>query len=53
MDIIGIIAVIALIALGIGYMNDMISKDKFYKWAKGVLIIGCATEIVALLGFRV
>jgi len=47
-DIIPTIAVIALLALGIGYATKFVEKDTFVRWAIGIIIAGSAAQLTAL-----
>lgn len=47
-DIIPTIAVIALLALGIGYATKFVEKDTFVRWAIGIIIAGSAVQLTAL-----
>ncbi|TXG97374.1 MAG: conjugal transfer protein [Nevskiaceae bacterium] len=46
--IIPTIAVIALLALGIGYATKFVEKDTFVRWAIGIIIAGSAAQLTAL-----
>jgi hypothetical protein len=48
LTIIPIIAVIALILLGIGYATKHVEKSTFIRWAIGIIIAGSSAEITAL-----
>jgi type IV secretory pathway VirB2 component (pilin) len=48
LTIVPIVAVIALILLGIGYATRMVHKETFVSWVVGVIIVGSATEIVTM-----
>lgn len=47
-DIIPTIAVIALLALGIGYATKFVEKDTFVRWGIGIIIAGSAAQLTAL-----
>ncbi|NAP32492.1 TrbC/VirB2 family protein [Pseudomonas syringae] len=47
-SIIPTIAVIALLALGIGYATKFVEKDTFVRWAIGIIIAGSAAQLTAL-----
>lgn len=47
-DIIPTVAVIALLALGIGYATKFVEKDTFVRWAIGIIIAGSAAQLTAL-----
>ncbi len=47
-SIIPTIAVIALLALGIGYATKFVEKDTFVRWAIGIIIAGSAVQLTAL-----
>lgn len=47
-DIIPTIAVIALLALGVGYATKFVEKDTFVRWAIGIIIAGSAAQLTAL-----
>jgi uncharacterized membrane protein len=49
LTIIPVVAVIALILLAIGYATKSVDKEVFYRWAIGVIIVGSAVEITAML----
>jgi len=46
--IIPTVAVIALLALGIGYATKFVEKDTFVRWAIGIIIAGSAAQLTAL-----
>lgn len=46
--IIPTIAVIALLALGIGYATKFVEKDTFVRWGIGIIIAGSAAQLTAL-----
>lgn len=48
LTIIPIIAIIALILLGIGYATKHVEKDTFIRWGIGIIIAGSAAEITTL-----
>lgn len=48
LTIIPVVAVIALILLGVGYATKHVEKDTFIRWAIGIIIAGSAAEITAL-----
>ena len=48
LTIIPIVAIIALVALGIGYATKFVEKDTFVRWAIGIIIAGSAAQITAL-----
>ena len=48
LTIIPIVAIIALILLGIGYATKHVEKDTFIRWAIGIIVAGSAAEITAL-----
>ncbi len=43
------VAALALILLGFAYMKGMVSKDNFWKWGIGLLIVICADPLVTAL----
>jgi type IV secretory pathway VirB2 component (pilin) len=47
--VIPIVAVIALVILGLLYANKIVEKDALGRWAGGIVIAGSAAEIVAML----
>jgi len=47
--VVPIVAVIALIILGLLYANKVVEKDALGRWAGGIVIAGSAVEIVAML----
>lgn len=49
LGIVPIIAVIALIGLGIGYAIGSVRKETFLKFAAGLIIIGSAAQITSML----
>lgn len=49
LGIVPIIAVIALIGLGIGYATNSVHKETFMRWAVGLIIIGSAAQITSML----
>lgn len=49
LGIVPIIAVIALIGLGIGYAMNSVNKETFIRWAVGLIIIGSAAQITSML----
>lgn len=48
LTIIPVVAVIALILLGVGYATKHVEKDTFIRWAIGIIIAGSAAEITSL-----
>jgi hypothetical protein len=48
LTIIPVVAVIALIILGIGYATKHVDKSTFVRWAIGIIIAGSAAEITAI-----
>lgn len=48
LTIIPVVAIIALVALGIGYATKFVEKDTFVRWAIGIIIAGSAAQITAL-----
>ncbi|WP_323000544.1 VirB2 family type IV secretion system major pilin TrwL [Denitromonas sp.] len=48
LTIIPIVAIIALISLGIGYATKFVEKDTFVRWSIGIIIAGSAAQITAL-----
>lgn len=49
LGIVPIIAVIALIGLGIGYAMNSVQKETFMRWAVGLIIVGSAAQITSML----
>ena len=49
LSIVPLVAVIALIGLGIGYAMNSVQKETFMRWAVGLIIIGSAAQITAML----
>lgn len=49
LTIVPIIAVIALIGLGIGYALNSVQKETFMRWAVGLIIVGSAAQITTML----
>jgi len=49
LGIVPIIAVIALIALGVGYAMNSVQKETFMRWAVGLIIVGSAAQITTML----
>ena len=49
LSIVPIIAVIALICLGIGYAINSVQKDTFMRWGGGLIIVGSAAKITDML----
>ena len=49
LSIVPIIAVIALIGLGIGYALNSVQKETFMRWAVGLIIVGSAAQITSML----
>lgn len=49
LTIVPLIAVIALIGLGIGYAMNSVHKETFIRWAVGLIIIGSAAQITSML----
>lgn len=47
--IVPIVAVIALILIGLLYAADMIRKETMWNWAVGIVVAGSAAELVAML----
>jgi hypothetical protein len=49
LSIVPIIAVIALIGLGVGYALNSVQKETFMRWAVGLIIVGSAAQITSML----
>jgi type IV secretory pathway VirB2 component (pilin) len=49
LGIVPLVAVIALIGLGIGYAMNSVQKETFVRWAVGLIIIGSAAQITKML----
>jgi type IV secretory pathway VirB2 component (pilin) len=49
LSIVPIVAVIALIGLGIGYALNSVQKETFMRWAVGLIIVGSAAQITSML----
>lgn len=49
LGIVPLIAVIALIGLGVGYAMNSVQKETFIRWAVGLIIIGSAAQITSML----
>lgn len=49
LGVIPIIAVIALVLLGIGYAAKMVEKETFVRWAIGCIIAGSAAAITNMI----
>ena len=49
LGIVPIIAVIALIGLGIGYSTGFVQKETLWKWVFGLIIVGSAAQITTML----
>ena len=49
LGIVPVIAVIALIGLGVGYAMNSIQKETFMRWAVGLIIVGSASQITNML----
>jgi type IV secretory pathway VirB2 component (pilin) len=49
LSIVPIIAVIALIGLGIGYSTGFVQKETLWKWVAGLIIVGSAAQITSML----
>jgi len=49
LSIVPIVAVIALICLGIGYAMNSVQKETFMRWAVGLIIVGSAAQITHML----
>lgn len=49
LQIVPIVAVIALIGLGVGYAMNSVQKETFMKWAVGLIIVGSASQITTML----
>ena len=49
LSIVPIIAVIALIGLGVGYAMNSVQKETFARWAVGLIIVGSAAQITTML----
>lgn len=49
LTIVPVIAVVALIGLGIGYAMGSVQKETFVKWVVGLVIVGSATSITQML----
>src|SRR5690554_2495160 len=47
--IVPIVAVIALILIGLLYAADMIRKETMWNWAVGIVVADSAAELVAML----
>lgn len=48
LTVIPVVAVIALILLGVGYATNFVEKDTFVKWGIGLIIAGSAGPITTL-----
>lgn len=48
LTVIPVVAVIALILLGVGYATNFVEKDTFVKWGIGLIIAGSATAITQM-----
>ncbi|MDF4211145.1 TrbC/VirB2 family protein [Pseudomonas protegens] len=46
--IIPVIAIIALMLLGIGYASKFVEKETFGRWAVGIIVAGSAAQITAM-----
>lgn len=49
LSVIPVLAVIALIALGIAYATNFVEKGTFARWAIGLVIVGSAVPITNML----
>jgi TrbC/VIRB2 pilin len=49
LSIVPIIAMIALIGLGIGYSMGFVQKETLWKWVAGLIIVGSAAQITTML----
>lgn len=49
LGIIPIVAVIALVLLGIGYATKMVDKETFVRWGIGCIIAGGASGIAGMI----
>jgi type IV secretory pathway VirB2 component (pilin) len=49
LSIVPIIAIIVLIALGVGYAMGSVQKETFMRWAVGLIIVGSAAQITTML----
>jgi xanthosine utilization system XapX-like protein len=49
LSIVPVIAIIALIGLGIGYALNSVQKETFMRWAVGLIIVGSAAQITSML----
>ena len=49
LSIVPVIAVIALIGLGIGYAMNSVQKETFMRWGGGLIIVGSAVQIATML----
>lgn len=49
LGVVPIIAVIALVLLGIGYATKMVDKETFVRWGIGCIIAGGATGIADMI----
>ena len=49
LGIVPVIAVIALIGLGIGYAINSVQKETFMRWGAGLIIVGSAAQITTML----
>lgn len=49
LTIVPLIAVIALIGLGIGYAINSVQKETFMRWGAGLIIVGSAAQITTML----
>jgi hypothetical protein len=48
LTIIPILAIIALVFFAIGYAAKFVEKEKFVRWAIGIIIVGSSAEITAI-----
>lgn len=46
--IIPVIAIIALMLLGIGYASKFVEKETFGRWGIGIIVAGSAAQITAM-----
>ena len=49
LSVMPVMAVIALIILGIAYATNFVEKGTFARWAIGIIIIGSAGQITSML----
>lgn len=48
MLVIPVLAIVALIIIGLLYSMEMIKKDTLVSYAKGLMIVACSSEIVGI-----